>query len=55
MSDMQQNFDEQLSGKESETHSRLDSMRQKHECELAGMHIISAFIIKPSVSTTLTV
>jgi len=37
MSDMQQNFDHQLVGKESEMNSRLDIMRQEHETELSGI------------------
>jgi len=36
MSDMQQNFDEQLAGRESELNSRLDSVSHKHETELSG-------------------
>jgi len=47
MSDMQRNFDEQLLGKESETSSRLDNMRQKHECELSGAQIYSRYFFLP--------
>jgi len=38
MSDMQRNFDEQLFSRQSEMSSRLDSMNQKHEHELSGVH-----------------
>ena len=37
MSDMQQNFDEQLAVKEDEMSSRLDHMNQKRETELSGV------------------
>jgi len=45
MTDMQQNFNDQLASKESEMSSRLDDMSQKHEGELSGalMHIASFF------------
>jgi len=36
MTDMQQNFDAQLAGKENEMSSRLDNMSQKQESELSG-------------------
>jgi len=43
MSDMQQNFDEQLAGKESEMSSRLDNMSQKHESDLSGVSLTCFF------------
>jgi len=43
MSDMQQNFDEQLAGKDSEMNCRLDNVNQKHETELSG--VLMQFVV----------
>ena len=49
MSDMQQNFDEQLAGKESEVNCRVDNMSQKHKSELSG--VLTQFMLLLSLFT----